>query len=1323
LESINYPKSLKETGSSIYKGCTSLKSITIPEGVTKIPENAFAYAESLRIINFSETIESIGDSAFNGCKGLPSIQFNEGLKFIGEYAFYGCTGLISVEIPQKLEVIDYYAFGECTNLSNVTVMGHALNTIDNYAFANCSKLRSIYLPESLKEIGNNTFVNCNNLTFYCPYISSATLYAISRNIPFIVSEMDYTNGTNGIVNKDGTYFYADADGQAYNGYVLFSLEYKLKEAEEYSNKKIEIYIPKNSELKESTIKVDGVLCQNYEYEESVLTIPVTKSESKIEFYVIPSDAEKVTSYAQLLYQNGNKTESEILGIINENIANLTITCDDTTSNSTFTVSGYGLKQGIVSIYLNDIKLEDVNTSKTGKYSTTITLTNPKEDSDYIVKAECKDGSNVYTAQSIVTYTAKSPELKSLKLYYNNHADAGIDLLDTTTTPYVSFNPSVPFTFTADFTNEEQIENVYIVSTRNNEKKYMEATYNEKKGLYVASGYFDDLNHSYVPGKISVDINKKREQAVISSSLVVDTSNITDAMKKTSVQQIITGKPNEEKYRFDITDTLLEMGKDVEETFVDVAISQFDDMTDMNAGEYWGLLEAIETGMGYFIPDENGNNWFVTADWSDGATYTLLAKDVSGASNKIVKYVISTQSPGEWGTINEVAPYLGLASTGVSAIHTIYGYKGDHEELREEIMMNSSITDKTGALKKADELYADQCTYTVMIAILPLLVSTIGITGPVAIGFSALCGLIGATSSFFWQARIAQIKGQAISLRWAIDPSGYVYESVTSNRIPGVTTTAYYKEKLTDEKAILWDASEYDQMNPLITDMDGKYAWDVPEGFWQVKYEKEGYETTYSEWLLVPPPQTEVNIRMVPTANLTVDAVNVYADHAEVVFSQYVIPETASNITLKDADGKTIEYTMEYNTSETDSAGIVYAKTYQLIYKDRELAHDEKLTVDVPETTLSADSKSCEETSITKACSKPLGVSATEKMTIAMGESHLIPVTVENYSEEYNIIAISEYGYVVSVDADVQVDESGTGYIAVKGELYGNSAITVSCDDRVLATIQITVSRESTGYSISYVLNGGIQNQSNPQSYQSTDADIVLEAPTREGYIFEGWYSDSDFVTKVTRIEKGSTEDKTLYAKWREVAKNPFADVKENSWQYTYVKFAVDNNLMAGKGKDAEGNIIFDPDKNMTRAEFVQTLYNKEGKPAVTYTNKFTDVPESAWFAKAIIWASDNGIVAGKGDKFDVNGNITREEVATILCKYATNYKQYDTSGRASLDAYEDKATISNWAVNNMSWAINYGVMKGRGTKLAPRDKATRAECATMLKNFMDAYEK
>jgi len=185
--------------------------------------------------------------------------------------------------------------------------------------------------------------------------------------------------------------------------------------------------------------------------------------------------------------------------------------------------------------------------------------------------------------------------------------------------------------------------------------------------------------------------------------------------------------------------------------------------------------------------------------------------------------------------------------------------------------------------------------------------------------------------------------------------------------------------------------------------------------------------------------------------------------------------------------------------------------------------------------------------------------------------------------------------------------------------------------------------------------------------------------------------------------------------------NPFADVKESSWQYPFVKFVYDQNIMAGKGKTEDGMIIFAPDNYMTRAEFVQSLYNKEGKPDITYEATFTDVPNGKWFTNAILWASKNGIVAGKGERFDISGKITREEVATILYKYATNYKKYDTTGRASLDAYEDAELISSWAVNNMKWAIHYGIMKGRGNLLAPWDNASRAECATMLKNFMDAY--
>jgi len=236
----------------------------------------------------------------------------------------------------------------------------------------------------------------------------------------------------------------------------------------------------------------------------------------------------------------------------------------------------------------------------------------------------------------------------------------------------------------------------------------------------------------------------------------------------------------------------------------------------------------------------------------------------------------------------------------------------------------------------------------------------------------------------------------------------------------------------------------------------------------------------------------------------------------------------------------------------------------------------------------------------------------------------------------------------------------------------------------------------------------------------TTSNEVVATVNEDGVITAGAIGEA---TITATAKDGSGVSATCMVTVVELEKNPFVDVKQNSWQYTYVKYALDNNIMGGKGKDTEGNIIFDPDNNMTRAEFVQSLYNKEGKPTVTYSNKFTDVPEGAWYASAILWASEKNIVAGKGDKFDVSGNITREEVATILYKYATNYKKYKTAGRIELSGYEDVESISDWAVNNMKWAIRYGIMKGRGALLAPRDNATRAECATMLKNFMDAYGK
>ena len=131
----------------------------------------------------------------------------------------------------------------------------------------------------------------------------------------------------------------------------------------------------------------------------------------------------------------------------------------------------------------------------------------------------------------------------------------------------------------------------------------------------------------------------------------------------------------------------------------------------------------------------------------------------------------------------------------------------------------------------------------------------------------------------------------------IDPSGYVYEAVEGNRVENATATIYYKQTGEDEygdmhdEVVMWNAVEFRQQNPLLTDAEGRYAWDVPQGLWQVKIEKDGYETAYSDWLPVPPPQLDINIPLVQKALPEVQRVRAYEDGVEVMFNKYMSPNT------------------------------------------------------------------------------------------------------------------------------------------------------------------------------------------------------------------------------------------------------------------------------------------------------------------------------------------------------------------------------------------------------------------------------------------------
>ena len=145
------------------------------------------------------------------------------------------------------------------------------------------------------------------------------------------------------------------------------------------------------------------------------------------------------------------------------------------------------------------------------------------------------------------------------------------------------------------------------------------------------------------------------------------------------------------------------------------------------------------------------------------------------------------------------------------------------------------------------------------------------------------------------------------------------------------------------------------------------------------------------------------------------------------------------------------------------------------------------------------------------------------------------------------------------------------------------------------------------------------------------------------------------------------------------------------------------------------------DGNLTRAQLVTILYRIAGEPESTATNPFADVADGQWYTNAVIWAAENGIVKGVNTTtFAPNDQITREQIATILFRYA---KAEKVEGK--LAGFPDAEKISDYAADAMAWAVEQGLINGISesdgkTYLAPQETATRAQIAVILMRYLTA---
>lgn len=180
----------------------------------------------------------------------------------------------------------------------------------------------------------------------------------------------------------------------------------------------------------------------------------------------------------------------------------------------------------------------------------------------------------------------------------------------------------------------------------------------------------------------------------------------------------------------------------------------------------------------------------------------------------------------------------------------------------------------------------------------------------------------------------------------------------------------------------------------------------------------------------------------------------------------------------------------------------------------------------------------------------------------------------------------------------------------------------------------------------------------------------------------------------------------------------FEDLDPDQWYWEAVEYCLENGLMEGMD-----NGLFFPNAKTTRAQLVTILWRLEGSPAGDKADlTFDDVKAYAWYADAVAWAAETGIVKGFDDTtFGPNKNITREQLVTILYRYAGE-KDYDTTIHLlpSILIYKDAGEISDWALEPMQWAVSQQIISGTGDgNLSPGDKATRAQIASIFHRFCE----
>ena len=218
----------------------------------------------------------------------------------------------------------------------------------------------------------------------------------------------------------------------------------------------------------------------------------------------------------------------------------------------------------------------------------------------------------------------------------------------------------------------------------------------------------------------------------------------------------------------------------------------------------------------------------------------------------------------------------------------------------------------------------------------------------------------------------------------------------------------------------------------------------------------------------------------------------------------------------------------------------------------------------------------------------------------------------------------------------------------------------------------------------------------------------------EGYVVADVLVDGRSVGAVTeytfeRVTAGHTIEAGFRRADPRPAWNPFEDVEAGSWFHDSVRYVYERGLMEGID-----STHFAPGMTTSRAMIATVLWRLAGSPEPGAQPAYTDCNSEAYYARAVAWATEQGVAEGCGNgSFGPGAPITREQLAAMLWHYAGR-----PAASGTLDGFSDAGRAGTWAVDALRWAVGEGILQGKGGgRLDPAGQATRAETAAMLKRL------